>query len=135
MLLFSSGIYAACTKKDIAGIWHVNVHAVDNPNNPEKKSDHVLFRCTLNVTKIGAITTPSICYFPYTPDPTNYSYLPIPVQGGTLFIDNICKVSGYITLENFTIPIDEAWLNKGRDVLSGVGMYPVGWLTFDAIKQ
>lgn len=127
MLLFSSGIYAACTKKDIAGIWHANLHGVVSPL---ENSQHLLFRCALVVSAAGAITTRSKCDIAVPP-----TYAPVVVRGGLLSISNICKVSGHLILENLTVPIDKAWLNKGKDVLSGEGVLPGGWITLNAIKQ
>lgn len=134
MLLFSSGLYAACAKKDIAGTWHANFHVV---GSPLKDSQHILFRCVVVVNTASAITTQSKCEAGVSSLPSKY--FPVPVQGGFLSVNNICKVSGHLDVlvgsESLSLPIDEAWLSKGKDVLSGEGVADDGWLTFNAIKQ
>jgi hypothetical protein len=132
MLLFSSGLYATCVKKDIVGIWHANLHAVVSPS---KDSQHLLFRCVAVVNTAGAITRQSKCEAGIPA----LKYLPVPVQGGVLSVNSICKVSGHLKVlvgsVSVSLPIDQAWLSKGKDVLSGEGVYDDGWLTLNAIKQ
>jgi hypothetical protein len=129
--LFASDLSAACVQRDMAGTWHTYIHYVATPST---KPLNYLFRCAFTVTNTGAVTTASRCE---VSDNVSMSYIPITVNGGLLSVKNTCEVSGQITLAGGTAAfwIDEAWLNKQKNTLSGEGLDSGGWLTLNAIKQ
>jgi len=123
LLMVSPLVSATCVQGDAAGTWHSYSNSVDFSDG------YYWLRCKFVVNSTGVMnTTSSWCKDPY--GNTYYA------QGGSSFlVSSACKVSGNINAYGVNNKIVEAWLNRSKNVISGVGTWNNGWFTFTAIKQ
>ena len=108
---------AACSRADLTGTWRAYFTLGS------------VARCSIVMPATGtAIASNSSCYIPGSPTKA---------ITGTLAITTDCHVTGKVTVSG-TVRQADAWLNKSKDTMAGIGWDPAYvWDgdTFNAIKQ
>ena len=109
MVLFNSPVLATCVQGDLTGVWRVYGSGVSS------QGYYSWTRCKVVVENTGAFNTGSS----WCKDVLGAT---AGVQGGSLSVSSACRVSGQINLNGFILTtITEAWLNRSKDVIAGVG--------------
>src|SRR5919108_2593177 len=109
MILFNSPVLAACVQGDLTGVWRIYGSGVSS------QGYYGWIRCKVIVENTGAFNTGSS----WCKDDLGTT---ASVQGGFLSVSSACRVSGQINLNGGFTTITEAWLNRSKDVIAGVGI-------------
>lgn len=123
MILFNSPVLAACVQGDLTGVWRIYGSGVSS------QGYYSWTRCKVVVENTGAFNTGSSWC-------KDVSGTTAPVQGGSLSVSSACRVSGQINLNGGFTALTEAWLNRSKDVIAGVGTSSFNDIgTITAIKK
>jgi hypothetical protein len=123
MISFNSPVLAACVQGDLTGVWRIYGSGVSS------QGYYSWTRCKVVVGNTGAFNTGSS----WCKDVLGTT---ASVQGGFLSVSSACRVSGQINLNGFITAITEAWLNRSKDVIAGVGISSFNDIgTITAIKK
>jgi hypothetical protein len=108
-LMIGGSAWAKCKKADLKGTWSVYITDLDEEDPPGWG------KCKFVITKGGNLNVKkSSCK---SQRGTTYDF-----SNGKFTVRNKCKVTATLDLEGEgTLKIDEAWLAKGKQVMSGVG--------------
>ncbi len=124
-LFFASSAWALCSQADLTGNWRIYVSGSDNFGS-------FWTRCTIRIGSTGNVVvgSGSLCL---TDEGEQFG-----LTGGTLTLRSAsaCWVSGTVNTPNGTNRVRDAGLDRGKTVISGVGIDPVGErFSFTGVKR